>query len=147
MGAFQCSWGLVTRDVTTAQELFVTLGVTTCDSENAMLIPMKERKFAKTYIREWREFRGLSLRRLADRLEMEGPDDSFSHASIGRIETGLQPYTQPVLEALAEALNVSVVDLLSVDPTKEGEVVDLMRLLDDKNRDQAIRVLKAMTGG
>lgn len=105
-----------------------------------------ERTYGKTFIREWRVYRGLSLRRLADRLEMSGPNDSISHASLGRIETGDQPYSQPILEALASALNCSVTDLLSVDPTKEGEVVDLMRMINDKNRDQAIRVLRALTG-
>lgn len=106
----------------------------------------EKRKYAKTYIREWREYRGLSLRRLADRVELDGPAETISHASIGRIENGEQPYSQPILEALASALNCSVTDLLSVDPTKEGEVVDLMRLINDRNRDQAIRVLKALTG-
>lgn len=90
-----------------------------------------ERKYGKTFIREWRQYRGLSLRRLADRLELDGPDETFSHASIGRIENGQQPYSQPVLEALAHALGVEVQHLLSVDPTKEGQVVDLMRLLRD----------------
>ena len=107
---------------------------------------MVERKYGKTYIREWREYRGLSLRRLADRLELAGPADSYSYASIGRIEKGEQPYSQPVLEAIAHALSCSVTDLLSVDPNKEGEVVDLVRLLNDAQRDQAIRVLKALTG-
>ncbi|ASQ10201.1 helix-turn-helix transcriptional regulator [Sinorhizobium meliloti] len=107
---------------------------------------MTKRKYGKTYIREWREYRGLSLRRLADRLELNGPEETISHASIGRIENGLQPYSQPIIEAIAAALNVSVTDLLGVDPTKEGEVVDLMRMINDKNRAQAIRVLKALTG-
>jgi transcriptional regulator with XRE-family HTH domain len=105
---------------------------------------MTEPKFARTYIKEWRKYRGLSLRRLADRLELDGPDDTISHTSIQRIENGIQPYSQPVLEALSHALNVSVVDLISVDPTKEGEVIDLLRLINDQNRDQAIRVLKAL---
>ncbi|RVI91800.1 helix-turn-helix domain-containing protein [Sinorhizobium meliloti] len=110
------------------------------------MLGMPERKYGKTYLREWREYRGLSLRRLADRLELDGPDETFSHTSIARIEKGLQPYSQPILEAIAAALDVSVTDLLSVDPTKEGEVVDLMRLIDDKNRAVAIRMLKALTG-
>lgn len=105
-----------------------------------------DRTYGKTFIREWRKYRGLSLRRLADRLEITGPNDSISHASLGRIETGDQPYSQPILEALSAALNCSVTDLLSVDPFKEGEVVDLMRLINDKNRAQAIRVLQALTG-
>lgn len=92
-----------------------------------------ERKYGKTFIREWRKYRGLSLRRLADRLELNGPDETFSHASIGRIETGQQPYSQPVLEAIAHALDVEVQHLLSVDPTKDGEVVDILALLRDKD--------------
>lgn len=94
-----------------------------------------DRKYGKTFIREWRQYRGLSLRRLADRLELDGPDETFSHASIGRIEKGQQPYSQPVLEALAHALNVEVHHLLSVDPTKEGQVVDLLRLLREDATD------------
>lgn len=109
---------------------------------------MTERRFGKTYIREWREYRGLSLRRLADRIELGGPDETISHASLGRIEKGQQPYSQPILEALAEALNVDAADLISKDPTKEGEVIDLMRLIDSSgNRDMAIRLLKSMANG
>ena len=119
--------------------------MTTCDKGNVIILDMSERKYGKTYIREWRERRGLSLRRLADRIEMDGPEDTLSHASIGRIENGLQPYSQPIMEALAHALDVSVVDLIGTDPTKEGEVVDLMRLIDDKNRDLAIRLLRSIT--
>lgn len=109
---------------------------------------MAERKYGKTFIKEWREYRGLSLRRLADRIELVGPDDTLSHASIGRIENGQQPYSQPILEALAEALNVTVTDLLSKDPTKEGEVVDLVRLINENNnRELAIRLLKSIPAG
>lgn len=103
-----------------------------------------ERKYAKTYIREWRQYRGLSLRRLADRLELNGPDETLSHASIGRIETGHQPYSQPILEAIASALNVEVHHLLSVDPTKEGAVVDLLALIRDKDPETVLAVLKAL---
>lgn len=121
--------------------------MTTCDAENVMILVMSDRKYRKTYIREWRERRGLSLRRLADRLELDGPDEtSLSHASIGRIENGQQPYSQPIIEALAHALDVDVVDLIGTDPTKDGEVVDLVRLIEEKDREQAIRILRALTG-
>lgn len=56
-----------------------------------------KRKRRKTYFREWREHRGLTQEQLASRLET-------SVASISRIESGNQPYTQDVLEALADAL-------------------------------------------
>ncbi len=107
---------------------------------------MTTRSLGKHFIREWREYRGLSLRKLADRMEVAPGVPLTSHANIGRIETGAQPYSQDIIEAIAEALEVSVTDLLTIDPTKDGQVVDLMRLIDDKNRDAAIRVLKALTG-
>lgn len=103
-----------------------------------------ERKYGKTFIREWRKYRGLSLRRLADRLELNGPDETFSHASIGRIEKGQQPYSQPVLEAIAHALNVEVHHLLSVDPTKEGDVVDLLALLKGKDPETVRAILAGL---
>ena len=58
--------------------------------------------YRKTYIREWRQLRGLSLEALAERVgERIG---SMTHATLSRIERGLQPYSQPILEALAEEL-------------------------------------------
>ncbi|MEZ2132721.1 MULTISPECIES: helix-turn-helix domain-containing protein [unclassified Sinorhizobium] len=105
-----------------------------------------KRNLGKHYIKQWRAYRGLSLRKLADRMEIEPGVPLTSHANIGRIENFEQPYTQEILEGLAEALECSPSDLLTVDPTKEGEVVDLVRLIDEKNRDQAIRILKALTG-
>jgi transcriptional regulator with XRE-family HTH domain len=107
---------------------------------------MSKRELGKHFIREWRKYRGLSLRRLAERMETEPGELLTSHANIQRIEKYEQPYTQEILEALAEALEVSPTDLLSVDPSKNGEVVDLLRLINDKNRAQALRVLKALTG-
>lgn len=126
-----------------SQALSVTPHVTTDNVPSDMFAHM-ERTYGKTFIKEWREYRGLSLRRLAQRLEIDGPIETFSHASLGRIENGKQPYSQPILEALAVALNCSVVDLLSRDPYKDGEVIDLMRLITDKNRETAVRVLRAL---
>lgn len=91
----------------------------------------------KHYIREWRKFRGLTQERLAERTP-------FTTGAISQVETGRTQYTQPMLEALASALSCEPGELLSVDPSKEGEVVDLMRMINDKNRDQAIRVLRAL---
>lgn len=104
---------------------------------------MTDRAHRKTYIREWRMKRGLSLRRLADRLERDpGGAPVISHASLGRIEKGEQPYSQPILEALAEALGVSVGMLLEVHPDREADVVDLVRRLDDRRRAEAIDFLR-----
>ena len=104
--------------------------------------------YRKTYIKEWRERRGLSLRRLADRLEnTPGGDLLISHSSIGRIEKGQQPYSQPVLEAIADALGVTASMLLEVNPEKDGDVIDITLRLNKappELRRQAIDILEAL---
>jgi len=109
---------------------------------------MAETTYKKTYIREWRKKRGLSLRRLADRLEQSpGGELLVSHASISRIEQGLQPYSQPILEAIAEALGVSPVMLLEVNPDKDGDVIDITLRLNKappQLRKQAIDIIEAL---
>lgn len=69
----------------------------------------KKRARRRTFFKEWRVHRGLSQEQLADRLET-------SVASISRIESGMQPYTQDVLEALAEALGTDPASLLMRNP-------------------------------
>ena len=104
--------------------------------------------YRRTYIKEWREKRGLSLRRLAERLEQTpGGDLLISHASIGRIEKGKQPYSQPILEAIAAALGVPAWMLLEVNPEKDGDVIDITLRLNKaptELRDQAISILNAL---
>jgi len=109
---------------------------------------MKKPLYRRTYIREWREWAGLSLRQLADRLEEEPGGKTISHASLGRIENGVQAYTQPILEAISTALGVDVYDLLYVHPAKAGEVVDLTRIikgLDESRQAQALEYLRFLT--
>lgn len=104
---------------------------------------MGKRQYGRHYIREWREKRGLSLRQLAGRLETEpGGEPLLSHASLGRIEKGEQPYTEGVLEAIEDALSVSRAELLEMNPLKDHEVIDLMHKLSDAKREQAIDYLK-----
>lgn len=109
---------------------------------------MDEPSYRRTYIKEWRTKRGLSLRRLAERLEeTPGGDLLISHASIGRIEKGQQPYSQPILEAIAAALGVPTYMLLEVNPDKDGDVIDITLRLNKappQVRDQAISILNAL---
>lgn len=97
----------------------------------------RQPKYKLTFIRQWREDRGYSLEQLG---EMVG----ITHASLSRIERGLQPYGQKLLEAIAEALRTDVPSLLMRNPTdpegiwsvwdqaKPGEksvIVDLARTI------------------
>lgn len=101
----------------------------------------------KHYIKQWRDKSGLSLARLAARMESAPGEEMISAMSLSRIERGLQPYSEPILAALALALDVPEWALISVNPEKDGEVVDLMKLIRQKSpaeRQQAIRLLKAV---
>lgn len=71
-----------------------------------------------TYIKQWREYRDLTQDDLAERLET-------SKASISRIESGVQAYTQDFLEACAEALRTDPASLLMRDPTDDEAVWSL----------------------
>jgi ribosome-binding protein aMBF1 (putative translation factor) len=55
-------------------------------------------------VRIWREYRGLSVRGLADAAEIDP-------AYLSQIETGKKPGSLNALRALAKALNVSLDDL------------------------------------
>lgn len=102
-------------------------------------VPKPKRERLKHFFKEWREHRHLTQEQAIGRL-------GWSQSKISRLEAGETPYNQDDLEAAAVAYNCSTTDLISVDPTKEGDVVDLLRLIDEKNRDQAIRVLQALVG-
>lgn len=90
---------------------------------------MSDRGLGRHYLREWRLHRGLSLRKLADRMETEPGVPLMSHANIDRVEKGEQPYTQELMEAAAIALDTSVTELLTVDPNIEDAVAKLNSLL------------------
>lgn len=96
----------------------------------------KGRTRRRTFIREWRIFRGLSQEKLAGRL-------GTTAASISRLEKGEQPYSQEILEGIAEALICEPQDLLMrkpdqdamwtiwerAKPAERGTIVDLAEAL------------------
>lgn len=55
------------------------------------------------FILEWREFRNLTQEQLSERLR-EAQGLLITRASLSRIERGLQPYSEPILKALAAEL-------------------------------------------
>lgn len=61
--------------------------------------PIFDKGPPRHFIREWRKLRGLTLMQLAEKAEV-------THGAISQLETGKAAYTQPMLEALAKALEV-----------------------------------------
>lgn len=70
------------------------------------------------FVRQWRKFRGYSQEQLA---EMIG----VTHGAISQLERGLTQYTQPLLEALADALQTDPPSLLIRDPTQNESIWSL----------------------
>lgn len=107
---------------------------------------MSQNRRKPHFIQQWRKHRKLSLRRLAERMEKSPGEPLISHAQISRIEKGENQYTEETLWALAEALDCDVADLIGVDPSKDGEVIDLLRHIPESKRQDAIAILKALAG-
>lgn len=93
------------------------------------------------YIRAYRKKNNLSQDRLVER--MRERLETFSKSSLSRIENGIQPYSQPILEAAAWALNCEPGDLLKPIPAPETELQRFVRRLNNKDQDRALRLLKA----
>ncbi|WP_137387990.1 helix-turn-helix domain-containing protein [Rhodoligotrophos defluvii] len=82
-----------------------------------------------TYIREWREFRGLKQQTVA---EITG----LSRSTISMMETGKVGYTQHSLEAIARALHTEPGYLLLHDPRADRPFWKRWLELSAEQRDQ-----------
>lgn len=100
-------------------------------------IPKPKRQFQRTFIREWRSFRNLTLEQLAERLEM-----TASHLSM--LERGQRGYAQDTLEAIAHALQTTPASLLMRNPMDEGADWSLWDQAEPGERRVALEVLKTL---
>jgi transcriptional regulator with XRE-family HTH domain len=94
-----------------------------------------QRQRLRHFIKEWRDYRQLTQEQVADRI-------GVSATTFGRIEGNKIPYNQDFLELAADALRCEPWDLLHRDPNKEGDVVDLMRHLSDRQREEAAEYIR-----
>lgn len=109
-----------------------------------------ERK--QTYIRAWREAGGAdrksggySLEDMVGRLAVIGV--ATTGASLSRIERGIQPYNQDMLDAIAAALGLEPWQLLKDNPAiPPAKVIDFLPYLTKDEIEQADKVLRAMFG-
>lgn len=96
-----------------------------------------------TFIRAWREYRGLSQDRLVERMReyVEG----FSKSTLSRIENGKQAYTQDVLEALAECLQCNPADLIMRTPDSGlWTIIDTLRSLPQAQQDTVAAMIEGL---
>ena len=67
-----------------------------------------------------------------------------THGALSQLERGLTNYTQPMLEALAEALQCDPADLIMRDPNSEiWSLWDEVRKLPDDERKRFVVILDA----
>jgi transcriptional regulator with XRE-family HTH domain len=95
-------------------------------------------KFTITHIRAWRKYRGLTLARLADRV-------GTTHATLSRIERGKQPYNQPLLEAIADALQTDPGALLTRNPEQQPGILTVLENADPATRQQILDIAITLT--
>lgn len=62
------------------------------------------------FLRQWRKFRGYTLEHVAERVGM-------THQNLGKIERGMVPYNEPLIDALAEIYRADRGSLITRDPT------------------------------
>lgn len=98
----------------------------------------KKRQFRRTFIRQWREYRGLTLEQLADRVEM-------TPSYLSMFERGQRGYTQNTLESLAEALQTDAASLLMRNPTDEEAVWSIWEHAKPAERRLIVDIAKTVT--
>lgn len=98
----------------------------------------KRRIMRRTFIREWRKHRNLTLEQLADRLEM-----TASHLSM--LERGERAYTQETLEALGEALQTDAASLLMRNPLEGDAIWSIWDRAKAGERQMIVEIAKTIT--
>lgn len=94
-------------------------------------------RFRKTFIRQWRQVRNLTLEQLADRLEM-----TASHLSM--LERGQRGYTQETLEAIAHALQTDAANLIMRNPEDEDGIWSVWDQAKPGTRRQIVEIAKTL---
>lgn len=94
-------------------------------------------KHRPTFIRQWRQHRGYSLDQLAERVPMD-------KGNLSKIERGILPYNQDLLERLAEALMTDPASLIMRDPSQPGAIWSLWERATVGERLQIESVVEAL---
>ena len=100
---------------------------------------MGEKQHRPTFMRQWRKYRGLTLEKLAARL------DDMAPSNLSMLERGKRGYTQETLERIAEALQTDAASLLVRNP-KDGEAMwSLWDQAKPGQKKQIVEIAKTIT--
>ena len=97
----------------------------------------KARQRRKTYFKEWRKFRGLTLEAAAERASMTA-------GNISAMERGTQGYTQDGLESLAWAYGTDPANLINVDPSKDDGIFSIWERAKPAERQMIVEIAQTI---
>lgn len=97
----------------------------------------KPRQFRRTFIRQWRQARHLTLEQLAARLDM-----TASHLSM--LERGERGYAQETLEKIADALQTDPASLLMRNPQDTDAIWSVWEQAKPGQRRQIVEIAKTL---
>lgn len=95
--------------------------------------------YKKTYLRQWRKHRGRTLEQVAEHLHM-------THGQLSKIERGVQPYNQALIEALAELYMCEPADLLIRDPDDPQGIWSVWDHAAPGEREKIVQVARTILG-
>lgn len=114
----------------------------------------------KHHLRAWRKHKGLSIEGaierakelLSDRIIAEGEEGDMrrlglSQPNISRIERGELPYSQPLLEILAEVYGTDPASLIIRDPSDPEGLWSIYDGIPTTQRQTALKVLSGFKTG
>lgn len=98
------------------------------------------------FIREWRKHRHMTQDQLVSRLiEYGGESVPTTAASLSRLENGKQPYSQHLMEALADVLSTDVGSLIMRNPLDGAAIWSIWDHASMGERQQITVVAEALT--
>lgn len=104
----------------------------------ARIKPQPKKQRRRTFLRQWREHRGKTLEQAAEAAGM-------THASLSRIERGLQDYNQSLLEFLAEYYAApDVASLLMRDPSDPDAIWSIWDQAKQGQKKTIVEVMKSI---
>lgn len=89
----------------------------------------------KHYLRAWRKHRDLTLEQVAERA-------GTTHATLSRVERGVHPYNQALLELLADIYNTDPASLLMRDPGSPEAIFSIWDQLEPAAKSQVVEIAK-----
>lgn len=96
-----------------------------------------KKKRRSTHIKAWRKHRNLSQIQLSERV-------GIAQGTLSDLENGRFAYTQPMLEAIADALNCQPWDLIWRPPGTSDKLRDVLETLDPDTQKRALAVVQAL---